>query len=211
MNLCRCPRLFHTANGSDPVALNAWLRSSPLRRNFTGSLLQRPKWSIPNPMAHQSSWLSGGKHFPLLSLSGGWNRSVYVSTSQRDFPGNTSTMSCVLCPWKSYLALQKPCLSEAVSGDSKPFKAHSNPMHSIQTRLHSGFWTTFSPEDLSSRNLWTELLERGMNVGGVSGPRPGAVFSPHQCGESPHLPLGHPAAHHLISNFNLHLYLFGVQ
>lgn len=66
MNLCRCPRLFHTANGSDPVALNAWLRSSPLRRNFTGSLLQRPKWSIPNPMAHQllkSSWLSAAKHF----------------------------------------------------------------------------------------------------------------------------------------------------
>lgn len=65
MKLCHCLRLFHTANGNDPVALNAWLCCSPLQRNFADSWLQRTKWSIPNPMAHQSSWLSAGKHFPL--------------------------------------------------------------------------------------------------------------------------------------------------
>ena len=83
MNVCCCPRLFHTANGSDPVALNAWLCSSPLQRNFTDSWLQRTKWIIPNPMAHQSSWLSAGKHFPLWASVEGEAR-VSVSPHPRE-------------------------------------------------------------------------------------------------------------------------------
>ena len=64
--ICHCLRLFHTANGRDLMALNAWLLSSPLQRNIADSWLQRTKGSILNPMPHQllkSSWLSAAKHF----------------------------------------------------------------------------------------------------------------------------------------------------
>ena len=71
-NLAAAARLFHTANGRDRMALNAWFLSSPLQRNFADSWLQRTKWSIPNPMAYQlltSSWLSAAKGEAGVSLS----------------------------------------------------------------------------------------------------------------------------------------------
>lgn len=79
--------------------------------------------------------------------------------------------------------------SEAVSGDSKSFKAHSNPIHSIQPGLQSGFWNSFPPSSLSTRNLPTKLLERGKNVDGASGLHPGAVVQVSGWWESPLLSL----------------------
>ena len=55
----------------------------------------------------------------------------------------------------------------------------------MQTGLQSGFWTSFSPWDLSTWNLSTKLLDRGKNVGGASGPHPGAVFQVSGWWESP--------------------------
>ena len=102
-----------------------------------------------------------------------------------NFSGNTSTTSCALYPWHSYLDLQKRFLSEAGSGGSKPSKANSNPIHSNQTGLQSGFWTSFSPWDLSTRNLSTKLHDTGKNVDGVSGSHAGAIFQISGQWESP--------------------------
>lgn len=51
--------------------------------------------------------------------------------------------------------------------------------------LQSGFWASFSPWDLSTRNLSTKLLKRGKNVGAAAGPHPGAVFQVSGWWESP--------------------------
>lgn len=130
-------------------------------------------------MAHQllkSSWLSSAQHFPLWAPVEG-KAGVSLSPRPREISLEIPAPLPVSCVCGTlYLALQKPLLSEAGSGDSKPFKAHYNPMHSIQTGLQSGFWTSFSAQDLSTRNLSTKLLERGKNVGGALGPRPGICF-----------------------------------
>ena len=46
-----------------------------------------------------SSWLSEAKHIPLWAPVAGEAGVFFVSMSQRDFSGNTSTTSCVWCPW----------------------------------------------------------------------------------------------------------------
>jgi len=194
------------------MSLSAWLLSRPLQRNFADSWLQRTKGSIPKPVTHQllkSSWLSSAKTLPTLRPSGGWSWSVFVSTSQKDFSGNSSTASCVQCPWNFfYLALQKAFPSEAASGDSKAFKAHSSPIHSTQTGLQSCFWTSFSPWDLSTRNISSKMLEGGKNVGGASGRLPGPIFQVSRWWESP-LPSLASRGQHLFSSLSASLVIWG--
>ena len=152
--ICRCPRLFHTAKGCFTLLMaeNAWLLMPGYSLDNYREILQTHGNGEQNE-EFQTPWLTSSWS-PVdtvqLNISHSepkwWVKlSVFFSTSQRDFSGNTSTTSCVLCLWNSYLTLQKPFLSEAASGDYKPFKAHSSPIHSTKTRLQSGFWTSFSP------------------------------------------------------------------
>ena len=193
------------------MALNAWLLSSPLQRNFADSWPQRTKWSIPNPMAHQllkSSWLSAAKHF-LFWVPVEGEAGVSLSPRPRkislEIPARLPMSSASETPtWLSKslfsvrLDQEIPSLWKPILIQSIVCKRGSNQV-SEPVFPHGIFQLeTFLPNCKTEERMWM----------GFQGPTQG-LFSRSQVSESPHFPLCHPEAQHLISNFSASLVIWG--
>lgn len=141
--ICHCPRLFHTAKGCFTLLMaeTSWPLMPGYYLALYREILQTHGCRKQNE-AFQTPWLTSSWS-PVDSVQ----LRVKLECLCLHVPERFlwKYQHRFLCPWNSYLALQKPFLSEAGSGDYKPFKALYNPIHSIQTGLRSGFWTSFSP------------------------------------------------------------------